>query len=186
MQRASERLKLVIPLTLGVIVLLLYLNFRNITEVGIILGTLPMALSGGLWFLYLLDYNLSVAVGVGLIALAGVAAELGVVMLVYLKLSWKEQQEIAEDEGRVLGEADFRTAVSNGAGRRVRPIIMTVATIFAGLLPIMMGGGTGAELMQRIAAPMVGGMASATVLTLVMLPAVWMLRLRFTVSRSEA
>ena len=178
MERAKQRLKLVVPLTVAVIVLLLFLNFRSFTEVALILGTLPMALLGGLWLLYLLDYNLSVAVGVGLIALAGVAAELGVVMLVYLQLAWRRQLERCRSEEREPGEAEIREAVTEGALRRVRPIVMTVATIFAGLLPIMLGGGTGAEVMQRIAAPMVGGMASAFVLTLVVLPAAFVLRLR--------
>ena len=186
MERAAARLKLVVPLTIAVIVLLLFLNFRNMTEVFIILGTLPMALAGGIWLLYLLEYNLSVAVGVGLIALAGVAAELGVVMLVYLKLAWREQVSKAEQEGRALDVNDARTAVVNGAVRRVRPILMTVATIFAGLLPIMLGSGTGSEVMQRIAAPMVGGMASATVLTLVMLPAVFLLRVLPALRRSTS
>ena len=184
MERAAERLKLVVPLTVAVIVLLLFLNFRNMVDVTIILGTLPMALVGGLWLLHLLGYNLSVAVGVGLIALAGVAVELGVVMLLYLKLAWDEQREKARLEGRETGEDDIRTAVIDGAVRRVRPILMTVATIFAGLLPIMLGSGTGAEVMQRIAAPMVGGMASAFILTLIVLPAVWVLRLRHGLAKS--
>ena len=178
MERAKERLQLVVPLTVAVIMLLLFLNFRSFAEVLIILGTLPMALVGGLWLLYWLDYDLSVAVGVGLIALAGVAAELGVVMLLYLQLAWRRQCEICRAEGREPGPAEIQAAIVEGALRRVRPILMTVATIFAGLLPIMLGGGTGAEVMQRIAAPMVGGMASATVLTLVVLPAVFLLRLR--------
>jgi Cu(I)/Ag(I) efflux system membrane protein CusA/SilA len=184
MERAAERLKLVVPLTVAVIVLLLFLNFRNMVDVTIILGTLPMALVGGLWLLHLLGYNLSVAVGVGLIALAGVAVELGVVMLLYLKLAWDEQREKARLEGRETGEDDIRTAVIDGAVRRVRPILMTVATIFAGLLPIMLGSGTGAEVMQRIAAPMVGGMISAFILTLIVLPAVWVLRLRHELAKS--
>jgi Cu(I)/Ag(I) efflux system membrane protein CusA/SilA len=178
MERAKQRLKLVVPLTIAVIVLLLFLNFRGFAEVLIILGTLPMALLGGLWLLYGLDYNLSVAVGVGLIALAGVAVELGVVMLVYLQLAWGRQLEACRAAGRAPGEAEIEAAVTEGALRRVRPIVMTVATIFAGLLPIMLGGGTGAEVMQRIAAPMVGGMASATVLALVVLPAAFGLLLR--------
>ena len=178
MERAKERLQLVVPLTVAVIMLLLFLNFRSFAEVLIILGTLPMALVGGLWLLYWLDYDLSVAVGVGLIALAGVAAELGVVMLLYLQLAWRRQCEICRAEGREPGPAEIQAAIVEGALRRVRPILMTVATIFAGLLPIMLGGGTGAEVMQRSAAPMVGGMASATVLTLVVLPAVFLLRLR--------
>jgi Cu(I)/Ag(I) efflux system membrane protein CusA/SilA len=184
MQRAKERLKLVVPLTALVIVLLLYLNFRSMAEVAVIVGTLPMALAGGIWLLYLLDYNLSVAVGVGMIALAGVAVELGVVMLLYLKLAWAARGELANREDRELGEDDVKAAVTEGAVRRVRPILMTVATIFAGLLPIMLGQGTGAEVMQRIAAPMVGGMLSATVLALVVIPAVFVLRLRATTRRS--
>ena len=183
MERAQERLQLVVPLTLVVIVMLLFLNFRSFADVLVILGTLPMALVGGLWLLYLLDYNLSVAVGVGLIALAGVAAELGVVMLTYLQLAWRGQCRACRTEGREPGLPEIEAAVIEGALRRARPIVMTVATIFAGLLPILMGGGTGAEVMQRVAAPMVGGMASACVLALVILPAVWVLRLRAHVSR---
>ncbi|MEJ2400526.1 MAG: CusA/CzcA family heavy metal efflux RND transporter [Xanthomonadales bacterium] len=178
MERARQRLSVVVPLTVAVIMLLLLVNFRSFTEVLIILGTLPMALVGGLWLLYALNYNLSVAVGVGLIALAGVAVELGVVMLVYLQLAWRRQQEACRAEGREPGLPEIEAAVTEGALRRVRPIIMTVATIFAGLLTIMLGGGTGAEVMRRIAAPMVGGMASATVLTLVVLPAAFQLLLR--------
>ncbi|MEE4294519.1 MAG: CusA/CzcA family heavy metal efflux RND transporter [Xanthomonadales bacterium] len=184
MERAQERLQLVVPLTLVVIVMLLFLNFRSFADVLVILGTLPMALVGGLWLLYLLDYNLSVAVGVGLIALAGVAAELGVVMLTYLQLAWRGQCRACRAEGREPGLPEIEAAVIEGALRRARPIVMTVATIFAGLLPILMGGGTGAEVMQRVAAPMVGGMASACVLALVLLPAVWVLRLRAHVSRT--
>jgi Cu(I)/Ag(I) efflux system membrane protein CusA/SilA len=136
---------------------------------------LPMALTGGLWLLYLLDYNLSVAVGVGFIALAGVAVEIGVVMLVYLKQALAIQCAAAEKAGRSLQRADLERAVLNGALMRVRPIMMTVAAIIAGLLPIMIGSGTGSEVMRRIAAPMVGGMASATILTLAVIPAVFLL-----------
>jgi Cu(I)/Ag(I) efflux system membrane protein CusA/SilA len=167
--RAKERLQVVVPLTLVIIVLLLYLNFRNIIEVLIIMGTLPLALVGGYWLLYLLGYNMSVAVGVGFIALAGVAVEIGVVMLVYLNQAYQ----------RMLSEAAptnierLRQAVIDGALLRVRPIMMTVAAIIAGLLPIMLGSGTGSEVMRRIAAPMVGGMVSATLLTLVVIPAVF-------------
>jgi Cu(I)/Ag(I) efflux system membrane protein CusA/SilA len=175
MQRAKERLKLVVPITLAVIVLLLFLNFRNMTEVLIILGTLPMALIGGIWLLYLLGYHLSVAVGVGFIALAGVAVEIGVVMLIYLKQASREQQRNAQSEGRDINRADIDRAVVNGALRRVRPIMMTVAAIIAGLLPIMLGSGTGSEVMRRIAAPMVGGMISATLLTLAVIPAIFLL-----------
>jgi Cu(I)/Ag(I) efflux system membrane protein CusA/SilA len=162
MVRAKERLMVVGPVTLAIIVLLLYLNFRRFAEVAIILGTLPMALIGGLWLLFLLGYELSVAVGVGFIALAGVAVEIGVVMLVYLNQAARDNDDIKE-------------AVVEGALLRVRPIIMTVAAIVAGLLPIMLGGGTGSEVMRRIAAPMVGGMISATLLTLVVIPALFLL-----------
>jgi Cu(I)/Ag(I) efflux system membrane protein CusA/SilA len=175
MVRAKERLALVGPLTLAIIVLLLYLNFRRFAEVAIILGTLPMALIGGIWLVYLLDYDLSVAVGVGFIALAGVAVEIGVLMLVYLNQAIRRQKVVAETERRELTEDDVRGAVIDGALLRVRPIMMTVAAIIAGLLPIMLGGGTGAEVMRRIAAPMVGGMISATVLTLIVIPALFLL-----------
>ncbi len=175
MVRAKQRLITVIPITLAIIVLLLYLNFRNLTEVAIIMGTLPLALGGGFWLLYLLDYHLSVAVGVGFIALAGVAVEIGVVMLVYLNQALGRHRELAHHQGRALNRADVREAVIEGALLRVRPIMMTVAAIIAGLLPIMLGSGTGSEVMRRIAAPMVGGMASATVLTLVVIPAVFLI-----------
>jgi Cu(I)/Ag(I) efflux system membrane protein CusA/SilA len=175
MVRAKERLSVVGPVTLAIIVLLLYLNFRHFAEVAIILGTLPMALVGGLWLLHLLDYDLSVAVGVGFIALAGVAVEIGVVMLVYLNQAIGRRRAEAEAESRTLQLDDVRQAVVDGALLRVRPIMMTVAAIIAGLLPIMFGGGTGSEVMRRIAAPMVGGMFSATLLTLVVIPAVYLL-----------
>ena len=175
MVRAKERLTLVGPVTLAIIVLLLFLSFRRFAEVAIIIGTLPMALIGGLWLLYLLDYDLSVAVGVGFIALAGVAVEIGVVMLVYLNQAIRQQMATAESEGRTLTVEDVRQAVIEGAVLRVRPIMMTVAAIIAGLLPIMLGGGTGSEVMRRIAAPMVGGMVSATILTLIVIPALFLL-----------
>ena len=175
MERAREHLAIVIPFTLVTIMLLLFLNFRNLVEVLIIMGTLPMALTGGLWLLYLLDYNLSVAAGVGFIALAGVAVEIGVVMLVYLKQALKGIQEQATQAGRMLQRTDLEEAVRQGALMRVRPIMMTVAAIIAGLLPIMLGSGTGSEVMRRIAAPMVGGMLSATLLTLAVIPAIFLL-----------
>ncbi len=175
MQRAKERLSVVGPLTLGIIVLLLYLTFRRFAEVAIIMGTLPMALIGGIWLLYLLNYDLSVAVGVGFIALAGVAVEIGVVMLVYLNIAIRHRKMTVQAEGRTLTSEDVRQAVVDGALLRVRPIMMTVAAIIAGLLPIMLGGGTGSEVMRRIAAPMVGGMVSATVLTLLVVPALFLL-----------
>jgi Cu(I)/Ag(I) efflux system membrane protein CusA/SilA len=163
MVRAQERLAVVGPVTLAIIMLLLYLNFRRFAEVAIIMGTVPFALIGGLWLLYLLGYELSVAVGVGFIALAGVAVEIGVVMLVYLNQAMKKYPE------------DIHQAVIEGALLRVRPIMMTVAATIGGLLPVMIGSGTGSEVMRRIAAPMVGGMVSATILTLIVIPAVFVL-----------
>jgi Cu(I)/Ag(I) efflux system membrane protein CusA/SilA len=186
MVRSKERLSLVGPLTLAMILLLLYLNFRRFAEVAIIMGTLPMALVGGVWLLYLLDYDLSVAVGVGFIALAGVAVEIGVVMLMYLNQAIRKHAHTADIERRPLNMDDVRLAVIDGALLRVRPIMMTVAAIIAGLLPIMLGSGTGSEVMRRIAAPMVGGMISATVLTLIVIPAlflVWRERLMAIGSR---
>jgi Cu(I)/Ag(I) efflux system membrane protein CusA/SilA len=175
MERARERLMVVVPITLVTILLLLYLNFRNMIEVLIIMGTLPTALIGGVWLLYLLDYHVSVAVGVGFIALAGVAVEIGVVMLVYLKQALANEKLRAMNENRPLNSTDLVAAVTHGALMRVRPIMMTVSAIIAGLLPIMLGSGTGSEVMRRIAAPMVGGMVSATLLTLALIPAVFLL-----------
>jgi len=175
MERAKQRLAIVVPITLVTIILLLYLNFRSMTEVFIIMGTLPTALIGGVWLLYLLDYHMSVAVGVGFIALAGVSVEIGVVMLVYLKQALASVKTEAEQGRRPLVPKDLATAVTNGALLRVRPIMMTVAAIIAGLLPIMLGSGTGSEVMRRIAAPMVGGMVSATILTLALIPAIFLL-----------
>ncbi|HSH30446.1 MAG TPA: efflux RND transporter permease subunit [Thiohalobacter sp.] len=175
MERAKERLSLVVPVTLAIIMLLLYLNFRRLAEVLIILGTLPLALVGGIWLMYWLGFDMSVAVGVGFIALAGVAVEIGVVMLVYLNQAWRRHAERAQAEQRPVSREELRQAVIDGALLRIRPIMMTVTAIIAGLLPIMLGGGTGAGVMQRIAAPMVGGMVSATVLTLLVIPAVFLL-----------
>jgi Cu(I)/Ag(I) efflux system membrane protein CusA/SilA len=172
MVRAKERLAQVVPITLAIILLLLYLNFRNFTEVLIIMGTLPLALTGGFWLLHLLQFNMSVAVGVGFIALAGVAVEIGVVMLVYLNQAWKKMYFQCHGQPDI---EDLKDAVVNGALLRVRPVMMTVAAIIAGLLPIMLGAGTGSEVMRRIAAPMVGGMVSATLLALIVIPAVFML-----------
>ncbi len=171
MQRAKERLKLVVPITLAIIVLLLYLNFRSAAEVLIILGTLPLALVGGFWLMFWLGYDLSVAVGVGFIALGGVAAETGVVMLLYLNMAWDR----AREQNPQAGIAELYNAVIEGALLRLRPKVMTVATIIAGLLPIMFGSGTGSEVMRRIAAPMVGGMVTSTLLTLLVIPAAFLL-----------
>lgn len=174
-QRAKDRLKMVVPLTLAIIFFLLYLCFRKLGEPIIILATLPLSLVGGIVLLYLLGYHLSVAVGVGFIALAGVSAETGVIMLVFLNQALMKQQQQAQQEKRVLTHEDINNAVIEGALLRLRPKIMTVTAIIGGLLPIMLFGGTGSEIMRRIAAPMVGGMVSATMLTLIVIPAVFLL-----------
>ncbi|MFQ1707033.1 efflux RND transporter permease subunit [Aeromonas veronii] len=170
MERAKARLAYVVPLTVAIIVLLLYLAFRRFQEVLLILTTLPLAVVGGIWTLWLLDFNLSVAVGVGFIALAGVAVETGVLMLVYLNHAWDDLVASGKPD-----KAGLHRAVIHGAALRLRPKMMTVATIIAGLLPIMWSHGTGSEVMQRIAAPMIGGMVSALVLTLLVLPAAYYL-----------
>jgi len=175
MERAKAKLSIVVPVTLVIILLLLYINFKNMTAVLIIMGTLPLSLVGGVWLIYLLGYNLSVAVGVGFIALAGVAVEIGVLMLVYLNQAWDRICAERKAAGEKLTIVDLNKAIISGALMRVRPIMMTVAVIIAGLLPIMLGSGTGSEVMQRIAAPMVGGMVSATVLTLLVIPAIYWL-----------
>ncbi|MGM0659238.1 MAG: efflux RND transporter permease subunit, partial [Pseudomonadota bacterium] len=175
MERAAARLQLVIPAAVAIIVLLLFLNFRNLVSVAIILGTLPLALAGSYWLLYLLGYNMSVAVGAGMIALAGVAVEIGVLMIVYLDQSLKSMRESLAGEGREPTLAELMQAVTDGALMRVRPILMTVATIVLGLLPIMLGAGTGSGIMRRIAAPMVGGMISVTILSLLVVPVVYFL-----------
>jgi len=171
MERAAKRLKLVIPLTLIIIFFLLYLHFHNITESLIVMLSLPFALVGGVWLMFLLGYNMSVAVAVGYIALLGLAAETGVVMLVYLDEAFKRNR----DEGRLIYISDLRAAIMEGAVERVRPKLMTVATTLIGLLPIMFGTATGSAVMKRIAAPMVGGLVSSTVLTLLIIPAVYYL-----------
>ncbi len=175
MERAKAKLSYVLPLTLAIIVVLLYLNFRSFTEVFIIMATLPLAMIGGIWLMYLEGFNFSVAVGVGFIALAGVAVEIGVIMLVYLNQAYKAQIEAASKIGKSLSIEQLKQAILEGAGLRVRPVMMTVATIVIGLLPVLYGTGTGSEVMSRIAAPMVGGMFSAIVLTLLVLPAVYLL-----------
>jgi Cu(I)/Ag(I) efflux system membrane protein CusA/SilA len=175
MERAIEKMKLVIPLTMLIIFLLLYLNFRRLTETLIVMLSVPFALVGGVWLMWLLGYNLSVAVAVGFIALAGVASETGVVMLIYLDHAWTAAQTRCAAENRRPASADLYAAVMEGAVDRVRPKMMTVTAIMAGLLPIMWGTGTGSEVMSRIAAPMVGGMVSSTVLTLAVIPAIYAL-----------
>ncbi len=171
MQRAQQRLQVVVPFTLAIIFMLLYLNFRNITESLMVMLSLPFALVGGIWLMYLLDHNMSVAVGVGFIALAGLSAELGVVMLTYLDNAHRD----ALAAGRMNSRDDLHRAIVEGAARRLRPILMTVCSTVGGLLPIMWGHGTGSEVMQRLAAPMVGGLISSTVLALLVIPAIYAL-----------
>lgn len=173
LQRAEARLKVVVPVTLLIIFLLLYLNFRALTETLIVMLSLPFSLVGGLWLLWWLGFNLSVAVAVGFIALAGVAAETGVVMLIYLDHALEETRARRAAEGKALTRADLHEAIMLGAVDRVRPKMMTVIAIMAGLLPIMWSTGTGSEVMQRIAVPMIGGMISSTLLTLVVIPAIY-------------
>jgi Cu(I)/Ag(I) efflux system membrane protein CusA/SilA len=173
LERAMARLKIVVPVTLLIIFLLLYLNFRSIAETMIVMLSLPFALVGGLWLMWWLGFNLSVAVAVGFIALAGVAAETGVVMLIYLNQALAEIKEQREIEGKPLTRSDLYDAIMEGAVERVRPKMMTVVAIMAGLLPIMWSTGTGSEIMQRIAVPMIGGMISSTLLTLIVIPAIF-------------
>jgi Cu(I)/Ag(I) efflux system membrane protein CusA/SilA len=175
MERATEKMKIVIPVTLAIIFVLLYLNFRRLTETLIVMLSVPFALVGGVWLMWALGYNLSVAVAVGFIALAGVAAETGVVMLIYLDHALNDIKARREAEGKALAPSDLYAAVMEGAVERVRPKMMTVVAIMAGLLPIMWSSGTGSEVMSRIAAPMVGGMISSTILTLVVIPALYAL-----------
>jgi len=175
MQRAIAKMKIVVPVTLAIIFLLLYLNFRRVTESLIVMLSVPFALVGGIWLLWALGYNLSVAVAVGFIALAGVAAETGVVMLIYLDHALEARARARRAQGASLAVGDLADAIVEGAVERVRPKMMTVVAIMAGLLPIMWSTGTGSEVMRRIAAPMVGGMVSSTVLTLAVIPAIYAL-----------
>jgi Cu(I)/Ag(I) efflux system membrane protein CusA/SilA len=175
MERAKEKLKVVVPVTIALIFLLLYMNFRRITETLIVMASLPFALVGGVWYMDLLGFNLSVAVAVGFIALAGVAAETGVVMLIYLDHAFEVIKAKRAAEGQPLTRDDLNAAIMEGAVERVRPKMMTVVAIMAGLLPIMWSHGTGSEVMQRIAVPMIGGMVSSTILTLLVIPAIYAL-----------
>ena len=175
MERAIEKLKIVVPVTVLIIFQLLYLNFKRVTETLIVMLSLPFALVGGLWLQWMLDFNMSVAVAVGYIAMAGVAAETGVVMLIYLDHAYRELAAKRKAEGQPFTAADLTAAIMEGAVERVRPKMMTVVAIMAGLLPIMWSTGTGSEVMRRIAMPMVGGMVSSTVLTLVVIPAIYAL-----------
>ncbi|MDN2483657.1 efflux RND transporter permease subunit [Vibrio agarivorans] len=175
MERAKERLNVVVPITIAIIMLLLYFSFRRVGEVMIIMLTLPLSMVGGLWLMHHLNYNFSIAVGVGFIALAGVAVEIGVIMLVYLNQAWHYKKLDVREQQQSLTMSDLSAAIREGAGLRVRPVMMTVLTVIIGLIPIMYGEGTGSEVMQRIAAPMIGGMASALLLTLLVLPAIFKL-----------
>jgi Cu(I)/Ag(I) efflux system membrane protein CusA/SilA len=186
LQRAIEKLKFVLPLTIGIIFVLLYLNFRRVTDTLIVMASVPFALIGGVWLLWWLGYNLSVAVAVGFIALAGVAAETGVVMLIYLDSAWREIREKRQYERKDPTVADLYQAVMEGAVERVRPKMMTVVAIMGGLLPIMWSTGTGSEVMRRIAAPMVGGMVSSTALTLAVIPAIYALVMQWKLKRIES
>jgi copper/silver efflux system protein len=191
LERAEARLKIVVPVTLLLIFLLLYLNFRKLTETLIIMLSLPFALVGGIWLMWWFGFNMSVAVAVGFIALAGVAAETGVVMLIYLEQAMMEVKEARRREGRGLTRADLHEAIMLGAAERVRPKMMTVVAIMAGLVPILWSTGAGSEIMRRIAVPMIGGMISSTVLTLVVIPAIyaivkgWQLAKGFTATTEE-
>src|SRR5262249_5281520 len=173
LERAKARLQVVVPFTILIIFLLLYLNFRRVTETLIIMLSVPFSLVGGVWLMWWLSFNLSVAVAVGFIALLGFAAETGVVMLIYLDQESTELRESRASEDVPFTREDLYAAIMRGGAERVRPLMMTVAAIIAGLLPIMWSQGTGAEVMQRIAVPMIGGMVSATVLTLLVIPAIY-------------
>ena len=175
MQRAKSRLMSVVPLTLAIIAILLFMNFRSAREVAIVMGTLPFALVGSIWLIYWQNFNFSISVGVGFIALAGVAVEISVIMLVYLNQAWQKAVDAQKNSGEKLTESGLKEAIMRGAGLRVRPVTMTAAAIIVGLLPILYGTGTGSEVMSRIAAPMVGGMVSAVTLTLLVLPAIYLL-----------
>lgn len=175
MQRAKAKLTYVVPLTLFIIIILLYLNFKNVVEVAIIMGTLPLAMVGSVWLMYLQGFNFSVASGVGFIALAGVAVEIGVIMLVYLNQAYNNMLKLHHSSHVTTTKQHVYEAILHGAGRRVRPVMMTATAIIAGLLPILYGTGTGSEVMSRIAAPMVGGMLSAVFLTLLVLPVMYYL-----------
>lgn len=168
MERAKKRLMYVVPLTLAIIALLLFLNFRRFAEVIMLMGTMPLALIGSVWLMYLQGFHFSIAVGVGFIALAGVAVEIGVIMLVYLNMAAKKITE----QQQTITVQQLKQAIVEGAGMRVRPVMMTAASIIIGLLPILYGTGTGSEVMSRIAAPMVGGMLSSLFLSLLILPVV--------------
>jgi Cu(I)/Ag(I) efflux system membrane protein CusA/SilA len=186
LERAEKRLQVVVPVTLLIIFLLLYLNFKRLTETLIVMLSLPFSLAGGFWLMHIMGFNMSVAVAVGFIALAGVAAETGVVMLIYLDHAWEEIKERRQRDGSIVTKADLYSAIIEGAVERVRPKMMTVVAIMASLLPILWSHGTGSEIMQRIAVPMIGGMVSSTVLTLVVIPAIYALVKGYNLERQHA
>jgi Cu(I)/Ag(I) efflux system membrane protein CusA/SilA len=171
MVQTHERLKLVIPLTLLLIFVLIYLNTRSAARTAIVLLAVPFSLVGSFWFLYFLGYNMSIAVAVGMIALAGLDAETGIIMLLYLDLAYEQWRS----EGRMNNHRDLKESIMFGAVKRIRPKIMTVSVILAGLVPIMFSAGAGSDIMKRIAAPMIGGVVTSTVLELVIYPAIYML-----------
>jgi Cu(I)/Ag(I) efflux system membrane protein CusA/SilA len=182
LERATQKLKIVVPATLVIIFVLLYLIFRRFSDALLIMATLPFALVGGFWLMYLLGYNMSIASAVGFIALGGVASEIGVVMLVYINQAISARAA----EGRLSSRSELIEGIVEGAALRVRPIAMTVAVIIAGLLPIMWGSGTGSEVMRRIAAPMVGGMITAPLLSMFVIPAAYLLMRRPRRQRASA
>jgi Cu(I)/Ag(I) efflux system membrane protein CusA/SilA len=175
MARAKQRLTYVVPLTLAIIIVLLYMNFRSFTPVLILMASLPLSLVGSLWLMYALGYNFSIAVGVGMIALAGVAIETGVIMLVYLDQAWAKLMSEQVGKAQKIQQGDLAAAILDGANLRVRPVLMTATATIVGLLPILFGSGTGSEVMSRLAAPMVGGMISSVALTLLVLPVIYLL-----------
>jgi Cu(I)/Ag(I) efflux system membrane protein CusA/SilA len=181
MERAKAKMQIVVPATLALVFILLYFNFKSVAETLIVMLSIPFTLVGGIWFLWALGYNWSVAVTIGFLALAGVAAETGVVMLVYLDQEWAD----ARAGGRVPTLQELYDSVLRGAVERVRPMMMTVASTMIGLLPILWGGGTGASVMKRIGAPMIGGMVTSTLLTLLVIPAVYSLWREREVGRTE-
>jgi Cu(I)/Ag(I) efflux system membrane protein CusA/SilA len=171
MQRVAKRLKIFVPLTIGIIFILYFFTFKSVTETLIIMLSVPFALVGGVWYLYLLGYNMSIAVWVGFIALAGIAAETGCVMIVYLDEAYERRKR----EGRMNSVKDLYDAVMEGSAQRLRPMLMTVSANILGLMPVMWSTGTGADIMKRIAAPLIGGLTSSIILTLVVLPAIYVL-----------
>jgi Cu(I)/Ag(I) efflux system membrane protein CusA/SilA len=186
MERAKARLGYIVPLTLAIIIVLLYLNFRAMGQALILIGSLPLALVGSIWLMYALSYNFSIAAGVGFIALAGVAVETGVIMLIYLDQAWGKLVKDHADSPDGISKSTVRTAVLDGAVRRVRPVLMTATATIVGLLPILLGSGTGSEVMSRLAAPMVGGMISSVLLTLFVLPAIYLLWKEHGLSKLKA